>query len=399
MRVLQLCNKSPYPPREGGSIAMHAITQMLLEKKCSVKVLAVNTDKYFVDEEDIPQDYRENTSIEFVYIDTRIKVWDALKCLLTNRSYHIQRFISEDFERKLIDVLSQEDYDIVQIESLYLTPYISLIRQHSKAKIILRAHNVEHKIWERTANHTKHILKKIYLKILSKQLQTYELSVINRVDGIETISNVDKAYLLTKGVKVPITNIPFGVDSSRIHEQLISDTPVNVFFIGSMNWMPNSEGLWWFLEKVWTKIHKVYPQLIFRIAGRHMPDELFKHTFPNVEIVGEVLDAEQFIKDNGVLIVPLLSGSGVRIKIIEAMMLGKAVITTSIGLEGIDAIDQYSVMIANTPEEFIACIEEYFLHPEKFNYIGRNAANFIRLHHNNQLIADKLLHFFERIGK
>lgn len=399
MKVLQLCNKSPYPPREGGSIAMHAITQMLLEKNCTVKVLAVNTDKYFVEEEDIPQDYRDKTSIEFVYIDTRLKVWDALKCLLTNKSYHIQRFISDDFERKLIDVLSQEEYDIVQMESLSLTPYISLIRNHSKAKIILRSHNVEHTIWERTAKHTKQIIKKTYLKILSKQLKTYELTVTNCVDGIETISNVDKAYLLTQGVKVPITNIPFGVDSNRIHEQAVSDNPVNVFFIGSMNWMPNREGLWWFLEKVWTKIHKAYPQLTFRIAGRHMPDKLIKHAFPNVEIVGEVPDAEQFIKENGVLIVPLLSGSGVRIKIIEAMMLGKAVITTSIGLEGINAIDQQSVMIANTPEEFIACIEEYFLHPEKFTYIGRNAAKFIRLHHNNQLIADKLLCFFEKIRK
>jgi glycosyltransferase involved in cell wall biosynthesis len=397
MKVLQLCNKSPYPPREGGPIAMHAVTQMLLENDCKVKILAVNTEKYFVNEKDVPEDYRISTSIEWVFVDLRLKLWDALKCLLTNTSYHIQRFISEDVERKLKEILTQEKYDIVQIESLFLTPYISLIREFSKAKIILRAHNVEHTIWERTAAHSKNIFKKIYLKILSKQLKSYELQVANRVDGIETLSNVDRAYFLSHGVNVPITNIPFGVDANRIQFNPIPDDARNIFFIGSMNWMPNKEGLEWFLDEIWDHIHDAYPQLKFRIAGRYMPAKLKEKAYPNVEIIGEVPDAEQFMKDNGILIVPLLSGSGVRIKIIEAMMLGKAVITTSIGLEGIDAIDHHCVMIANTPEEFLACMEEYFFNPEKFTYIGKNAAEFIRLHHNNQLIANKLLSFFKRL--
>ncbi len=397
MKVLQLCNKSPFPPREGGPIAMHAVTQMLLEKDCKVKILAVNTEKYFVNEKDVPEDYRKRTSIEWVFVDTRLKMWNALKCLLTNTSYHIQRFISEDFERKLKNILTEEEYDIIQMESLFLTPYISLIRKYSKAKIILRAHNVEHKVWERTALHSKNIFKKIYLKILSEQLKIYELEVSNCVDGIETLSNVDRAYFLTHGVNVPITNIPFGVDANRIQFNSIPFNAQNIFFIGSMNWMPNKEGLEWFLTKIWTHIHDAYPQLTFRVAGRHMPAKLKERAYPNVEIIGEVSDAEQFMKDNGILIVPLLSGSGVRIKIIEAMMLGKAVITTSIGLEGIDAIDHHSVMIANTHEEFLTCLEEYFTNPEKFTYIGKNAAEFIRLHHNNQLIADKLLSFYKRL--
>lgn len=397
MKVLQLCNKSPYPPREGGPIAMHAITKMLLQKDCKVKILAVNTEKYFVNENEIPEEYRKHTSIEWVFVDTRLKPWNALKCLVTNTSYHLERFISIDIKRKLIEILTQENYDIIQIESLFLTPYISLIREYSKAKIVLRAHNVEHKIWERTAIHSKNIFKKIYLKILSRQLKSYELNIANCVDGIETLSNVDRAYFLSHGVHVPITNIPFGVDDNRIQFNPIPDNIQNIFFIGSMNWMPNKEGLEWFLDKVWAHLHDAYPQLKFCIAGRHMPKKLKEKTYPNVEIIGEVPDAEKFMKDNGLLIVPLLSGSGVRIKIIEAMMLGKAVITTSIGLEGIEAINHHSVMIANTPEEFLACLEEYFSHPEKFTYVGRNAAEFIRLHHNNELIADKLLSFYKRL--
>lgn len=399
MKVLQLCNKSPYPPMEGGPMAMHAITEILLNKNCSLKILAVNTNKYFVNPDAIPDDYKQKTAIEFVYIDTKLKKTGALFCLLKNKSYHIERFISNDFKQKLIETLQQNNYDIVQIESLYLTPYISLIRQYSKAKIVLRAHNVEHKIWKRITKNTPVGLKKYYLKILTKQLKTYELNVMQTVDGIAGISEVDKAYFLSQGIQVPIETITFGIDPQEAQFHKIKHFPVHLFSIASMNWIPNLEGLQWFLDKVWMKIYDKYPDLLFYIAGRNIPYDFPKKRYPNVHVVGEVPDAKQFMIDNGIMIVPLLSGSGIRIKIIEAMMLGKPIITTSVGKEGIDAIHKENLLIADTPDAFVLCLDYCLKQPEQMHTLGANAVEYIRRHHNNEMIANKLMDFYQRILK
>ena len=146
MKILLLCNKSPYPPKEGGPIAMNSIIEGLINANNQVKVLAINTNKYFTDIEKIPSDYRKKTNIEAVYIDLSIKPLDAFFNLFTNKSYHVERFITKDFENKLIEILKNEKFDIIQFETLYITPYIKTISKYSKAKIVLRSHNIEHLI-------------------------------------------------------------------------------------------------------------------------------------------------------------------------------------------------------------------------------------------------------------
>ncbi|MBE9480552.1 MAG: glycosyl transferase family 1, partial [Bacteroidetes bacterium] len=144
MKILMLCNKSPYPPKEGGPIAMNMIIEGLIDANHQVKVLAINTNKYFTNINEIPEEYRKKTNIEAVYIDLSIKPLDAFLNLFTNKSYHVQRFISKNFENKLIEILKNESFDIIQLETLFITPYIETIRKYSKAKIVLRAHNIEH---------------------------------------------------------------------------------------------------------------------------------------------------------------------------------------------------------------------------------------------------------------
>jgi hypothetical protein len=171
MKILILCNKSPYPPKEGGPIAMNAIIEGLIEAGHQVKVLAINTNKYFIKENDIPESYRQKTGIETVYIDLSIKPLDALLNLFSKDSYHVQRFISKEFEKKLISILQNDTFDIVQLETLYISPFIETIRENSKAKIVLRAHNIEHLIWERVAEISSNPLKKLYLKHLAKKVK------------------------------------------------------------------------------------------------------------------------------------------------------------------------------------------------------------------------------------
>ena len=174
MNILMLCNKSPYPPREGGPMAMNSIVTGLLKAGHKVKVLAFNSEKYHISKKDIPDTYRYKTGIELVDIDLRIKPLQALKNLMANKSYHVERFISPMFTKKLVETLQKEKFDIVQIEMIYMAPYIETIRSNSDAMIILRAHNVEHLIWDRIARKTIFPPKKWYLNHLVKTLKKYE---------------------------------------------------------------------------------------------------------------------------------------------------------------------------------------------------------------------------------
>ena len=171
MKILQICNKPPYPAVDGGAIAMNNTTQGLISNGYEVKVLAISTAKHPVNIESLPEDYLVSTKFESVFIDTSIKLKDAFINLFSSKSYNIERFISNDFTKKLIETLEKEKFDIIIIESLFVAPYITAIKKISKAKIVLRAHNVEYKIWERISSNTKNPIKKTYLSLLAKRLK------------------------------------------------------------------------------------------------------------------------------------------------------------------------------------------------------------------------------------
>src|SRR5574344_1406816 len=141
MKILQLCHKSPYPPIDGGTIAMNNITQGLLNEGHDVKVIAVETPKHPVNWQKIPDEYRQKVEFSTVYIDTTVTVMGALKTLFTNKSYQVQRFYSKNFVLALRKILTEQTFDIVQLESVFMAPYIDEIRNYSNAKIVLRTHN------------------------------------------------------------------------------------------------------------------------------------------------------------------------------------------------------------------------------------------------------------------
>lgn len=398
MKILFLCNKSPYPPKEGGPIAMNALIEGLADAGHHVKVLAINSNKYGVDVNEIPDDYRKKTNIETVYINLAIKPADAFLNLFTGKSYHVERFISRDFEQKLTEILKNESYDIVQFETLFITPYIPVIRKYSKARIVLRSHNIEHLIWKRVAGITKNPLKRLYLNHLWKTLRNYELSHLNSYDGIVTITKNDGDFFRKNGCTIPLTDIPFGIrlDKFNHDKDILTEFP-SLFHIGAMNWIPNIEGVKWFLDNVWPRIHQTYPDLKFYLAGREMPGWLTHLNMKNVEVVGEVDNALDFIESKAIGIVPLFSGSGIRIKIIEGMAMGKAVVSTTIGAEGINVESGRNIMLADDPEAFYGAVKKCVDDQNFCESLGKEARELIRNQHDNEKLIQKLEAFYHSI--
>ena len=375
---------------------MNSIITGLLDAGHQVKILAVNSEKFNVKESDIPDEYKKKTGIELIDVDLSVKPTNAFLNLFTKKSYHVERFISDDFKAKLIEVLEKEQFDIVQLEMLYMAPYVEDIRAHSKAMIVLRAHNVEHKIWERIAKETRSPLKRWYINHLAKTLKEYELNALETVDGIAAITRKDAAFFRKYSSK-PVIDIPFGVYPEEFTPKYEIEGKPKFYHIGSMNWMPNEEGIRWFINEVLPKTMEKVPDFVYHLAGRNMPEWLTAMNDPHVDVVGEVPDAKAFVADHDVAIVPLLSGSGIRIKIIESMAMGKTVITTRVGAEGILYDEEVNIIIAENKAKMVEAIRAINENPQIAVKIGQAARRLVEETYDNRKIIARLLMFYEQI--
>ncbi len=395
MRILQLCKKFPYPIKDGEVIAITNLAKAFKAQGAEVHLLCINTPKHFFDKKDLPKSFDFYKTIQSVAVDTDLKPHRAFLNLFSSKSYHIDRFVDNDFSKRIKETLENIQPDVVQLETLFLAPYVELIRNHSTAKIVMRAHNVEHEIWSRITENTSSVLKKNYLAYLTRKLKRFEVQHLNKYDLLVPITKRDLKTFQRLGFQGHQQVIPIGIDHDRYQPATISmDQPLSISFIGSLDWMPNLEGMNWFIKNPWPKIRTAFPELTLHLAGRNTPDHLYKLAPQKVTVHGEVPDAQVFINQHPIMIVPLLSGSGMRVKILEGMALGRVVITTSIGLEGIEAEHKKEVLIADTTEEWFDCLKFCQENREQLPSIGLAARDLIKRSYDNLEIGQRLLKRF-----
>ncbi len=398
MKILQLTKKFPFPLKDGEAIAVTYLGKALHDLGAELSLLSMNTSKHPFNIKTLPADFNHYKNIHLVDIDNRVKVLDAFLNLFSQKSYHIERFVSPEFEQKLKQLLQEEDFDIVHLETLYLAPYIETIRKYSKAKIAMRSHNVEHEIWKRIAKNTNIGAKKWYLRLLTKRLEDFEVSNLNLYDIMVAITERDLGFFKSLGLKIPAIVAPIGLELKDYPETAQKTNNNNDFsFIGSLDWMPNIEGLKWLLDLVWPKVIEKAPEARFHIAGRNTPDWLKELNRPGVIVHGEVPDAIAFICEHQTMLVPLLSGSGMRVKILEGMAMGRLVISTDLGLEGIPASGGREVLVANKADAFAEAILYAYHHPKAVTEMGNAARTFIHDHFDNKHIAKKVLNAYKNL--
>jgi len=377
---------------------MNMMIEGLLEAGHQVKVLAINTNKYFTDIESIPEEYRLKTNIELHYTNLRLNPLVAIYCLIMRKSFHAYRFNSSSWLKPLEGILSNEQFDIVQIETLFMAPALDVIKKKSRAKVILRAHNVEHLIWKRVCLSASNPVKRWYMTHLWKTLRDFEKEMLPRFDGLVPITCQDADLFRENGITIPIKAIPFGLPASKIASAVppLPTVPI-AFHIGSMDWIPNQEGIKWLIEEVWPLVKTRVPDAVLRLAGRNMPQWLKKTQNPGVEVLGEVPIAKEFILQGTVMVVPLFSGSGIRIKIIEALASGKAVITTSIGAEGIACQNGRDILLADDTNSMAEAIVTALTNQELCEALGENAIKLIREQHTREELISQLVQFYGQL--
>lgn len=397
MRILQLMNKVPWPPKDGGAIACLNMTKGFSMLGHDVTVLSMNTSKHHIRIKDMPANLRSKADFRFVEVPASINWLEATFNLIFSRlPYNAQRFISDDFSQKLAKLLHEKTFDVIQLEGLYLCPYISVIRKYSKALIAYRAHNIEYEIWERTAILSDGLRSK-YLRNLSRRIKRFEESYLNTYDLLVPITDRDGQILDKLGNIKPKHTSQTGIDFASLVPTAKKLEFPSLFHIGALDWAPNQEGLIWFFDQCWAKIREKCPEVKFYLAGRNAPDWFErKIKRAGVEYLGEINDAYDFINSKAIMVVPLFSGSGMRIKIIEGMSLGKPIVTTDIGTEGIPTTNGENILIANDADQFVEEVVKLVNDRELANQIGKNAIGFIQEKFDNLSQAEALIEFYKQ---
>lgn len=371
---------------------MDAVTRGLLAAGHRVRVLAACTDKHPFVQADAA--YQAATRFEAVHIDTRVNARGALAHLISGESYNIARFHTRELEDRLREILRREVFDLVLLESLFTVPYLPLLRQYVDGPIVLRAHNVEHRIWEGLAAESDQITRRLYLKILTDQLARYEVAALNDIDALVAISREDAEIFRDLGCERPIHVTPFGFDARDIPAP-DRRLPDHVFHFGAMDWTPNTEGVRWLQESVWPHVQAERPDVELVLAGRDFPSDW--PTGPGVRILGEVEDPWSMLNRNGIMAIPLLAGSGVRIKAIEGLATGRPIVSTGLGMEGLGLEPGMHFRQADTPEAFAAALLKLLAHPRSALEMGERGRIAVEERFENGHLIAELLGFLEAL--
>ena len=397
MKILLLCNKSPWPTKDGGAAATLCMIKSLMEFKASLTVLSFNTVKHFADSSEIPDEYKKSVELHYVDINTAVSGLKLIRNLLfSNKAYSNERFESPEFEKKLSELL-KNDFDIIQLEGLALTHYLPLIRRSSRAKIVFRPHNIESRIWSQLSEEEKNPFRQYYFRVLSRRIRREEIEKINDFDGIVAITSVDLGWFTSNGLIKPSVVIQPGLETHNLKGATEFNSS-SIFFIGALDWLPNIKGLRWFVKEVWPLILIAVPGVSFHVAGRNPSGDTvrFLKKF-NVSFYGEVPSSSRFMCDKSVMVVPLYSGSGIRMKIIEGMSFGKCIVSTSCGAEGLDYEDKRNIFIADSKEDFANCVIDLLNNGDLIRQTGINAVGNVRKNYNILASAEKLLKFYSEL--
>lgn len=393
-RVLVISHKPPYPSVDGGTAAMANFMEMLQAAGSDITWFSIGTQKHPYDTAMFPAEVLSGVMVTGQNIHTGFALGDIYPIFFDNRPYRALRFLKPSVKKTLKSLLASESFDCIILESLFPAVYLRFLRKYYPGKILLRSHNIEAAIWEKQAFSG---LRSMFMKRDNRKLERWEKHTWNTVDGVISISPEDSAVICRK-THVPVITIPFCLKPQTGHGAVYEPPGIlSLFHIGAMDWNPNLEGIRWFLREVIPQLDTPDQRVELHLAGKAMPEE-FSSGLPSFVINhGTVPSSSGFISQHHVLVVPLFSGSGIRIKTLEAMVAGKVVISTSKGMQGIPADDGKHYLKADTAAEFAEKIFLLSHTPGLWKQISQQASDFVREEYGFDKKTSEIRNFIQHI--
>jgi polysaccharide biosynthesis protein PslH len=395
--VLFVAPYLPSPPKFGGQRRMHELMRGLARVR-HVSLLTL------VDPDDDPSEGLKATSEycrRVVTVASRRtnasgarKRLAQLGSLLSRHSHGWLAHGGPTFSDALRAMLREERFDVVCVEFAQTMAALPARMGDPGARpvLCLDEHNIEFEIERRTARTTRDPVRRAYSAIDWRKLRADERRAWTAVDGCTLTSRRDEEKLLAELPAVPTAVVPNGVDLEHFRptaNPVGSDRPRLLFF-GAIDYHPNTDGLLFFLKEIWPDVSRRNPRARLDIVGRRPPPAIESFRSPSVDVVGAVEDVRPWIGRASVVVVPLRIGGGTRLKVLEAMGMGKAIVSTTIGVEGLDVEHERDVLVADDAAEFSRSVGRVIAQPSLAARLGQVARSRVEAAYGWRASVDRL---------
>jgi glycosyltransferase involved in cell wall biosynthesis len=283
------------------------------------------------------------------------------------------RWRSQAMRREIERIQNQFHYDAVVCDFLFPAPNIPDL-----SRAILFQHNVEAQIWRRHAEHAGNLPKRAFFQLQARRMEAYEQQVCRKVKRVIAVSAADARMMEQEYGIQNVPHVDTGVDTEFFQPPKASaERKADLVFLGSMDWMPNIEGMQWFVREILPLIHATRPETTVAIVGRKPAPEICALAGDRVHVTGTVPDVRPWLWGSKLSIVPLRIGGGTRLKIYESMAAGVPVVSTTVGAEGLEIHDGGNIAIADPPDAFARRCVELLDSPEARRAMAASASRIV----------------------
>jgi sugar transferase (PEP-CTERM/EpsH1 system associated) len=393
MRILWITLGLPFPPDSGTRIRDFNLIRQV-STKVEICLCSLLT-------EDLPPEWRALQqyceTIETYRPSAPASAWSSwVQGSGSSRPLATRPFYFESFDKKIREILDSQRIDVVQIEHSFLACYRQAIPAASKAKTILSFHNVGSLQYRRIASLNTGLRAKLGFMAKAILMQGWEARIAARFDRSIVVSRKEGRLLHNEDHSLRLSIIENGVDCDLFKPLPESASDPSILFLGVLSYPPNTDAVQWFVREAWPSILSRIPGAQLHVAGHSPPPALqHLHGKNGVSIHGYVEDPQTLYSRATLVIAPLRAGGGTRLKILEAMALGRPVVSTSIGCEGLEVISGEHLIVANGAHDFASAVIQALSSSDLRQRIATNARNLVETRYSWRGIGHKLVDVYQ----
>lgn len=390
MKILSLAPKSPFPPDDGGRVAIYQIWQALVRHGAVVHLAFPATGGQ--DMSRVPV----GATVFPLNVDPRFRPLRALSSMVVGRGYFMGRFFSPEALRELREIVARERYDAVHVEGVYMAEYARAIKNEFGIPVVLRAQNVESDILAQYASHAGNPLARWYVRREAVNARAFEAEALGAFDHVLPITPQDERRLRQLSSGIRTTTVPGGVDTGSSPRSGMPESDT-VLFLTNYEWPPNRDSLTFFLKEVLPHLRRLRPGVRVLVVGKGTEMLRPGNVDQGVEVCGYVENLRDVADRAAIAVIPLRIGSGMRMKLLSLMALGMAVVSTSVGAEGVEGKTGEHFVIADAPEEFAAEVGRLLCSPGESARLGRNALSLVERKYSWRSVGEEVFAFYRSI--
>ncbi|MBM4084318.1 MAG: glycosyltransferase [Planctomycetes bacterium] len=315
--------------------------------------------------------------------------------LFSSLPYTISRYSSAAMSEEIARVVRRNSIQLIHCDHLHVAQNVP----RCEAKRLLNEHNVEAMISKRLAQTFRNPLSRGYMELQWRKLERYEAEVCSQFDHCVVVSEEDKRTLLSMCGQASVSVIENGVDTEYFQPVKVPKVPNSLVFTGAMDWMPNEDAVLYFCDAILPLIRQAVPEVQVFIVGRNPSQRLRDRCVAaKVQVTGSVPDVRPYVAQGSVFVVPLRSGGGTRLKILEAMAMGVPCVSTTIGCEGLRVSDGRDIVVADAPQEFADGVARLLGNPTQCAEMGVAGRQLVEQSYDWRQIGLKLAEVYERVA-